>query len=75
MGFQRRNLPRHYRARQLQLLRYRREAPQFRHPKKEMHGIKSVHCCNFSNKHLLIVVYLDIKREAKVQASNQEADE
>ena len=49
-GFQRRDVPRDHRARQVQLIGHGGEAAGFSHPHKELHSLVFVHCCLFCNK-------------------------
>ncbi len=72
MGFERRDLPRHHRTGNAQLLRHRRKTAQFGDADEKVHGIESVHCCNYGNEYLLIVGYFDAERRTKVRPSLQE---
>lgn len=70
MGFQRRNLPRHHRARHAELLGGGGKTAPFRHSHKQTHRLKPVHCCHISNKDLLIVYYFAPVGKAKLRLSD-----
>jgi hypothetical protein len=53
-------------ARQTHLLGYRRKAAQLSDTDKQMHGLKSIHCCSIWNKYLLIVPYLTSTEQSAV---------
>ena len=66
--FQCSNLPRDHRTCHSKLIGYGGKTAEIRYPHKQVHCIKTIHCCKYGNDDLLIVIYFGTDDASKVQS-------
>ena len=66
--FQCSNLARNHRTCHSKLIGYGGKTAEIRYPHKQVHCIKTIHCCKYGNDDLLIVIYFGTDDASKVQS-------